>query len=338
MLACPGPPRTLGLYRDGNRIAALPSPAPLDVGYAARGTGRAALPADPARRVLLAGASGGFRIAEVLALGAAHVRVLEPEPVLGSRAAPRPRPVARLVAGDQRVTLLERRPGRRGPRRRHLRPDRSVRRLPRRRRGQRHRLHAPRRSPPICTPWRRTASSRSRSRSATSRSMPCACWRPPAPGCWPPASPTRAQHVMVYRSAWNVRILLSAHLGRGAHRHAAEILRRPLVRRVLVSRHRRRRGAADIYNDLPAVSFAEGEVDLAAAPTMPSPTRRWRCCRRSRRRRASIRPVADHLRPAVLLRVLRLDRSSARSCSGWKSCRRRRSARWSIWRCWHRRW
>jgi hypothetical protein len=36
----------------------------------------------PKARVLLAGASGGFRISEVLALGASHVRVLEPEPVL----------------------------------------------------------------------------------------------------------------------------------------------------------------------------------------------------------------------------------------------------------------
>ncbi len=82
MLGVPGPPQTFGLYRDGNRVAALPRPGPLDVGYAA-----AALDALPYRliphaSVLLAGASGGFRIAEILALDAALVHVLEPEPVL----------------------------------------------------------------------------------------------------------------------------------------------------------------------------------------------------------------------------------------------------------------
>ena len=34
MLGVPGPPRTFGLYRDGNRIAALPKPGELDVAYA----------------------------------------------------------------------------------------------------------------------------------------------------------------------------------------------------------------------------------------------------------------------------------------------------------------
>jgi hypothetical protein len=82
MLGLPGPPQTFGLYRDGNRIAALPKQGPVDVGYAA-----AALDALPYRlvphaSVLLGGASGGFRIGEVLALGAARVRVLEPEPIL----------------------------------------------------------------------------------------------------------------------------------------------------------------------------------------------------------------------------------------------------------------
>jgi hypothetical protein len=82
MLGVAGPPQTFGLYRDGNRVAALPRPGPLDVGYAT-----AALDALPYRliphaNVLLAGASGGFRPAEVLALGAAKVRLLESEPVL----------------------------------------------------------------------------------------------------------------------------------------------------------------------------------------------------------------------------------------------------------------
>lgn len=82
MLGLPGPPRSFGLYRDGNRIASLPRPGPLDVGYA--GAALDALPyrLTPQARVLLIGAGGGFRPAEVLALGAAQVVTLEPEPVL----------------------------------------------------------------------------------------------------------------------------------------------------------------------------------------------------------------------------------------------------------------
>jgi hypothetical protein len=82
MLGVDGPPRSFGLYRDGNRIAALPQPGPLGADYA--GAALDALPYKmiPRARVLLAGASGGFRPAEVLKLDASMVRVLEPEPVL----------------------------------------------------------------------------------------------------------------------------------------------------------------------------------------------------------------------------------------------------------------
>ena len=90
MLGLPGPPTTFGLYRDGNRIAALPKPTgatdaakgATTAAYA--GATLAALPYTllPNPHVLLAGASGGFRIAEARALGAAAVLALEPEPVL----------------------------------------------------------------------------------------------------------------------------------------------------------------------------------------------------------------------------------------------------------------
>ncbi len=82
LLGLPGPPTTFGLYRDGNRIAALPKAEPLDVGYAKASLDALPYTLIPHAKVLLAGASGGFRIAEVLALGAAHVRALEPEPIL----------------------------------------------------------------------------------------------------------------------------------------------------------------------------------------------------------------------------------------------------------------
>ncbi|MFL5287234.1 MAG: hypothetical protein ACJ8AW_41255 [Rhodopila sp.] len=83
MLGVEGPPRSYGLYRDGNRIAALPSqPGPLGSDYAAAALDALPYTLIPHARVLLAGASGGFRIAEAARLGATQIRALEPEPVL----------------------------------------------------------------------------------------------------------------------------------------------------------------------------------------------------------------------------------------------------------------
>lgn len=80
-LGIPAPPRSFGLYRDGSRIAALPMEQP-EAAHA-----RASLDGAPytlldAPRVLALGGAGGFRATEALALGAAHVTVIEPEPVL----------------------------------------------------------------------------------------------------------------------------------------------------------------------------------------------------------------------------------------------------------------
>ncbi len=80
ILGLPGPPASWGLYRDGNRIAALPKPGPIDARYA--GATLAALPYQlkPGARVLLLGSSGGFRGAEAAQLGAGSVTTVEPEP------------------------------------------------------------------------------------------------------------------------------------------------------------------------------------------------------------------------------------------------------------------
>ncbi len=82
LLGVDGPPRSYGLYRDGNRIAALPRPGGFDSGYA--GAALDALPylLIPHANVQINGASGGFRLAEVLHLGASRVRLQEPEPIL----------------------------------------------------------------------------------------------------------------------------------------------------------------------------------------------------------------------------------------------------------------
>jgi hypothetical protein len=109
LLHLPGPPTAIGVYRDGNRIAALPKPAGLDTRYA--GATLTAVPymLRPHAQVLMAGPSGGFRAAEALTLGAATVTALEPDPVL--RAAER-HGIAGVPASitDPRITLLARSP------------------------------------------------------------------------------------------------------------------------------------------------------------------------------------------------------------------------------------
>jgi hypothetical protein len=99
MLGVEGPPRSYGLYRDGNRVAALPSqPGTPDSAYAAAALDALPYTLIPHARVLLAGASGGFRIAEVAHLGAARIRALEPEPVLSGILRHGVGPVAPLAA------------------------------------------------------------------------------------------------------------------------------------------------------------------------------------------------------------------------------------------------
>ena len=189
-------------------------------------TPRAALDALPYQliphaNVLLAGASGGFRIAETLALGRrAACDVLEPEPVLLRRCATAS---GRRPPGPPiRACAVERRPVAARPRRRRLRRDRSC--------------------PPISStpprPTRRAFTDRGdrrlSARAGAGRHRLHPGLDPRFPGLCPahaghgarraagaPASPTRRRTSLVYRSAWNVRILLSDRaVGRGAHRRS----------------------------------------------------------------------------------------------------------------------
>ncbi len=105
MLGLAGPPQTFGLYRDGNRIAAIAKPGKLDTRYAAATLGAAPYLLMPGARVLLAGASGGFRVAEALALGAGKVDLVEPEPVLRDALRHGIGPSAPMAA-DPRVRIL----------------------------------------------------------------------------------------------------------------------------------------------------------------------------------------------------------------------------------------
>ena len=107
LMGLAGPPRTYGLYRDGVRIGALPRPGPLDLRYAPASLDAAPYRLAPAPRVLLVGASGGFRIGEALGLGASHLDVIEAEPELHAALTqglgPSPAPA---VARDPRVRIL----------------------------------------------------------------------------------------------------------------------------------------------------------------------------------------------------------------------------------------
>jgi hypothetical protein len=82
LLGAGGPPPALGLYRDGERLAALPRELAYDTGYI-----KASLDCLPyllrkPERVLLAGGRGGFRLREALELGARKVDTVESDPVL----------------------------------------------------------------------------------------------------------------------------------------------------------------------------------------------------------------------------------------------------------------
>ncbi len=106
MLGVPGPPATWGLYRDGNRVAALPKPGPIDARYAPSALSAAPYALRPQAEVLLVGMSGGFRAAEALELGASRVDGVESEPVL-AMALKQGLAGSPALRDDPRLTLLD---------------------------------------------------------------------------------------------------------------------------------------------------------------------------------------------------------------------------------------
>lgn len=104
-LGIAGPPTTYGLYRDGARIAALPRPGPIDASYADSALSAAPYVMRPGAETLLIGLSGGYRVAEALQLGAVRVDGLESEPLL-RRALVRGLADSPSLADDPRVRLL----------------------------------------------------------------------------------------------------------------------------------------------------------------------------------------------------------------------------------------
>ena len=106
MLGVAGPPATYGLYRDGARIASLPKPGPVDAAYSPSALSAGPYLLRPEADALLVGMSGGYRGAEALALGARRVDAIESEPVLHGvlRHGIGPSPA---LAADPRLTLLD---------------------------------------------------------------------------------------------------------------------------------------------------------------------------------------------------------------------------------------
>jgi len=106
LLGAATPPLTYGLYSDGNRVTSLPKSAAINDTYV-----RAALDSfpyllRPSAAALLVGTRGGFRVRETLTLGAGSVTALEPDETLYSLInAQRDNPVAQALS-DKRVTLL----------------------------------------------------------------------------------------------------------------------------------------------------------------------------------------------------------------------------------------
>jgi hypothetical protein len=252
MLGMGGPPRALGLYRDGDRLAALVPAHGADASFAPSELD--ALPymlvAHP--RVLLIGASGGWRILEAKKLGAASITTVEPDaelrraarlagpvsaesPVAAARSgrwdiidiAPdfldaNP-PNASAFAAEAMATYL-----------RHLRPDGilsipvSIREFP----------------------------------AYTLRVLATARLALRKTGIADPAA-----HLLVYRSAWNARVLVAATPFDAARIKAARKFCDD--RSFDISFYQGMDAVAaraDIYNDLPPVSFEKGEVETGGGP------------------------------------------------------------------------
>jgi len=264
MLGLPGPPRSLGLYRDGERIAALPKGTGLpDVGYAKASLDALPYALVPGARVLLAGASGGFRVAEALRLGARQVVALEPEPVLygALRDGLGPSPP---LAMDRRVSLLNEGPlAAARPDAHYGIVDLSADFLD----------AAPANATAftveaIVADLRALAPNGIVSLPVSIRDFPVYALRLLATarsallaaGVNDPAT-----HIVIYRSAWNARLLLSN--GRWDAGRIAAIRRFCDQRSFDVSYYPGIDVAASrsgIYNDLPAISFASGEVSAGS--------------------------------------------------------------------------
>ena len=82
MFGVKGLPRAYGLYHDGNRIAALPREGEPDTAYFGATLDSLPYRLRPGARTLLLGAAGGFRLHEARGAGASSIEIVEPDAVL----------------------------------------------------------------------------------------------------------------------------------------------------------------------------------------------------------------------------------------------------------------
>ncbi len=263
LMNLPGPPQTYGLYRDGARIAALPKPGLLDSAYAPAALDALPYTLRPNARVLLGGSSGGFRVAEVLALGASDVTVLEPEPVIrgalldGLGGVPALTPDPRIhISAEGAVAAARHASG-------YDVVDISADFLDQgEANATAYSVEA------IAADLRAVKDGGIVSIPVSIREFPVYALRVLATArqaLLTSGAADPAQHVVVYRSAWNVRILLSNTPWRADQIKAIrtfcddrsfDVSYYPGID-VAAAR-------ANIYNDLPAVSFDEGSITSGA--------------------------------------------------------------------------
>ena len=261
LMNLPGPPQTYGLYRDGARIAALPKPGLLESAYAPAALDALPYTLRPQASVLLAGSSGGFRVAEVLALGARAVTVLEPEPVirgalldgLGGVPPLTPDPRVRIVA-EGAVAAARHASG-------YDLVDISADFL-----DQGEANATAYTAEALTADLRALAPGGMVSIPVSIREFPVYALRILATArqaLLAAGAADPAQHVVVYRSAWNVRILLSnapwtvgqiAAIRTFCDDRSFDVSYYPGID-IAAAR-------ANIYNDLPAVSFDAGRRHL----------------------------------------------------------------------------
>ena len=263
MLGVTDPPTAFGLYRDGARIAALPKPGPSDARYAPATLDALPYLLRPKPRLLLVGASGGFRIQQSLALGAARIDALEPDPVL-RQAAEHGLAGSPPLGRDPRVQILPDSPlsavVNRGP---YDLIDISADFL-----GAGEANAAAFTAESVAADLRALAPGGIVSIPVSIRELPVYAIRLLATvreALRLNGRADAAPYVLVYRSAWNLRILASNQAWTPAQIAIAktfcddrsfDVSFYPGID-VAAAR-------ADIYNDLPAVDFERGEVSSAA--------------------------------------------------------------------------
>ncbi len=257
-----------------------------------------------APRVLLVGASGGFRIREALALGARRVVALEPDPVLmeAIRHGLGPSPA---LAADPRVRLLAAKPGRRSRRMPGKASTWSI--ISADFLDESEANPAAFSAEAIATYLRALAPGGMVSIPVSIREFPAYAVRMldtvraalRLAGVLDPAAERRRLSQRLERADPG----RDGAVRRRAHRRPAQVLRRPLVRRVLLPRHRRGRRRAPTSTTTcrrspsrpGSVASGDGNDD-AVADEAGAALRR-----RADGERARLQPRADHARPAVLL-------------------------------------